>query len=99
MTKLNDDFAFLPDVPAAHVVGRLAKTDGHELKSGKPASSESSAALAVNTLGWFHERPERLPPFPVLELDHKSFTMGGAISSIRFHGVTSHATDHIRRSR
>lgn len=59
---------FLPGVSTRHVLERLAKADGHELSSGKLASPESSAALAVNTFGWFHDRPERLPSFPMLGL-------------------------------
>ena len=57
---------FLPGVPAPYVLDRLARADGNEVSSGKLASPESSAALAVNTFGWFHERPERLPLFPGL---------------------------------
>jgi hypothetical protein len=37
---------------------------GNEVESGKLASPESSAALSVNTFGWFIERPGVLPPFP-----------------------------------
>jgi len=57
---------FLPGVPAHYVLERLARADGHETSSGKLLSPESSAALAVNTFGWFHNRPERLPPFAIL---------------------------------
>lgn len=64
----NYDFLFLPGVPANYVLKRLANADGHELSSGKLESRESSAALAVNTFGWFHERPDRLPQFPMLGL-------------------------------
>lgn len=42
------------------------RCDGNEVRSGKLASLESFAALAVNTFGWFIERPERLPPIPGL---------------------------------
>src|SRR5258708_5471340 len=63
MTAPDDVFSFLPGVRAAYVLERLAKADGREVSSGKLASEESSAALAVNTFGWFHDRPERLPPF------------------------------------
>lgn len=63
MTRTDDDLSFLPGVPAPYVLKRLAKADGHELSSRKLRSEESSAALAVNAFGWFHERPERLPPF------------------------------------
>ena len=55
---------FLPGVPVDHVVGRLSKAGGQEITSGKLHSPESSAALAINTFGWFVERPEQLPPFP-----------------------------------
>jgi hypothetical protein len=60
---------FLPGVPVAYVRERLERADGHELSSGKFASPESSAALAVNTFGWFHERPRCLPPFGMLGVD------------------------------
>jgi restriction endonuclease-like protein len=59
-------YDFLPGVPTLHILERLEKADGHEVSSGKLASPESSAALAVNTFGWFVERPERLPPFPMV---------------------------------
>jgi len=55
---------FLDGVPREHVLERLAKADGDEIGSGKLASEESSAALAVNTFGWFIERPDLLPPMP-----------------------------------
>lgn len=58
---------FLSGVPVDHVLGRLAKAGGNEVESGKLASHESSAALAVNCFGWFIPRPELLPPFPGLE--------------------------------
>lgn len=54
---------FLPGVPVSHILDRLAKAGGNEVESGKLASPESSSALAVNTFGWFVERPECLPPF------------------------------------
>jgi hypothetical protein len=57
---------FLPGVPVSHILDRLAKAGGNEIESGKLASPESSAALAVNTFGWFVERPDCLPPFPGL---------------------------------
>ncbi len=57
---------FLPGVPVPYILERLRKADGREVSSGKLASPESSAALAVNTFGWFHDRPQRLPPFPIL---------------------------------
>ena len=58
---------FLPGIPASHVLGRLAKSGGKEIESGKLSSPESSAALAVNCFGWFIERPEQLPPLRGLE--------------------------------
>jgi hypothetical protein len=58
---------FLPGVPAEHVVARLGAAGGKEIESGKLASPESSAALAVNTFGWFVNRPALLPPVPGLE--------------------------------
>ncbi len=60
------DSGFLPGVAVQHVLGRLAKAGGNEVESGKFASPESSAALAVNCFGWFIPRPELLPPFPGL---------------------------------
>jgi hypothetical protein len=66
MTQPNDGFSFLPGVPATYVLERLARADGQEVSSGKLASPESSAALAVNTFGWFHDRPDRLPHFAML---------------------------------
>ena len=55
---------FLPGVDREHVLGRLAKAGGNEVESGKLASKESSAALAVNTFGWFIQRPLALPHLP-----------------------------------
>jgi len=55
---------FLPGVPKELVELRLSSADGNELSSGKINSPESSAALAVNTFGWFIERPELLPLIP-----------------------------------
>lgn len=54
---------FLPGVAEQHVLHRLALAGGNEVGSGKLASPESSAALAVNTFGWFIDRPQLLPPF------------------------------------
>jgi hypothetical protein len=61
-----DDVQFLPGVPAAHVLERLSKAGGNEIASGKFANPDSSAALAVNTFGWFVDRPKLLPAFPSL---------------------------------
>jgi hypothetical protein len=55
---------FLDGVPADKVLAMLSRAAGKEIESGKFASPESSAALAVNTFGWFIDRPEKLPPFP-----------------------------------
>lgn len=63
---IQSDPDFLPGVTRDYVLERLKKAGGHEVKSGKLVSPGSSAALAVNTFGWFHDRPERLPPFPPL---------------------------------
>ncbi|MFL6725898.1 MAG: PGN_0703 family putative restriction endonuclease [Sphingomicrobium sp.] len=61
-----DDLQFLPGVAADHVIGQLRAAGGKEIESGKLASAESSAALAVNTFGWFVDRPGLLPPLPGL---------------------------------
>jgi hypothetical protein len=58
------EFLFLDGVPQEHVLARLAMAGGNEAGSGKLASPESSAALAVNTFGWFVKRPHLLPPLP-----------------------------------
>ena len=42
------DPSFLPGVPAEAVLAALGRSPGNELTSGKFASPESSAALAVN---------------------------------------------------
>ncbi len=57
---------FLPGVPVEHVLRRLSRADGQEIESGKFASAESSAALAVNCFGWFIPRFELFPAFSVL---------------------------------
>lgn len=56
--------AFLSGVPTDAVLAALQRSPGNELASGKFDSPESSAALAVNALGWFLDRPERLPALP-----------------------------------
>ena len=58
---------FLPGVPEAHILDRLAQAGGNEIGSGKLLSPDSSAALAANALGWFIGRPHDLPPFPGAE--------------------------------
>lgn len=57
---------FLPGVPEDRARAALEAAGGNEIESGKLYSRESSAALAVNSFGWFIERPEDLPPFPLL---------------------------------
>lgn len=52
---------FLPGVPADRVIERLHRAGGNEIGSGKLGSLQSSAALAVNTFGWFIDRPTLLP--------------------------------------
>ena len=58
---------FLPGVPTHHVLRRLAIAGGKEVESGKFSSLESSAALAVNSFGWFVERPNKFPALPGLD--------------------------------
>lgn len=53
-------------VPEHRVRVALDRAGGDEIGSGKFASPESSAALAVNGLGWFLDRPDALPAFPCL---------------------------------
>jgi hypothetical protein len=60
--------SFLPGVPSEYALERLKLAGGNEVGSRKFNSPESSAALAVNTFAWFHERPDRLPPFPMLSV-------------------------------
>lgn len=66
----------LPGIPREHVIARLSKAGGNELESGKFANPQSSAALAVNTFGWFVPRPTLFPMFqgipavsPVLQVE------------------------------
>lgn len=61
------DDLFLPGVPEEHVLVRLNAAGGNEVASGKLASPESSAALAINTFGWFIKRPELSPVLPGTE--------------------------------
>ena len=62
-----DKLPLLPGVPESRVRAILDKAGGNEIASGKFASPQSSAALAVNSFGWFLDRPEDLPRFPGLE--------------------------------
>lgn len=57
----------LPGIPEDLVRAAFARAGGDELRSGKFANPQSSAALAANGFGWFLERPDQLPPFPGLE--------------------------------
>ena len=59
---MSPELTFLPGVPSNHVLHRLREAGGNEVGSGKLINPESSAALAVNTFGWFVERPGQLPP-------------------------------------
>ena len=61
---------FLPGVPKDHVLARLKVAGGKELE-GKFESPESSAALAVNTFGWFIGRANDLPPLPGMRLSER----------------------------
>lgn len=55
---------FLPGVPEAYVLERMERAGGDEIRSGKFANPESSAALAANAFGWFVPRPGQLPSLP-----------------------------------
>lgn len=65
MKALED--VLLPGVPATLVCDEILNAPGNELESGKFFSPNSSAALAVNTFGWFLERPSALPALPSLD--------------------------------
>lgn len=58
------DPAFLDGVPGDKILARLRAAPGNEFASGKLGSIESSAALAVNTFGWFIDRPHLIPQLP-----------------------------------
>ena len=55
---------FLPGVPGEQIEEILNKAPGNEIVTGKFDSLESSAALAVNTFGFFLNRPVDLPLLP-----------------------------------
>lgn len=59
----------LPGVPLARVRALLEDAAGNELASGKFASPESSAALAVNCFGWFISRPSRFPSLQGIDIN------------------------------
>src|SRR5688500_7232141 len=66
-SKMEEEVAkpnFLAGVPAEHVLDRLDKAGGDEVGSRKFISPDSSAALSVNTFGWFIGRPALLPALP-----------------------------------
>lgn len=48
-----DKLPLLPGVFESRVRAILDKAGGNEIASGKFASPQSSAALAVNSFGWF----------------------------------------------
>ena len=58
---------FLPGVPGRQVAAAFGAAPGNEIESGKFDSPESSAALAANTLGFFLNRVQDLPPLPGCE--------------------------------
>jgi len=58
---------FLPGVDVDWVTARLTAAGGNELGSGKLQHPESSAALAVNTFGFFVRDPSKLPALPGCE--------------------------------
>ncbi len=55
---------FLPDLPVDRIMGSLRLSPGHEIRTGKFDSPESSAALVANAFGWFLTRPASLPHLP-----------------------------------
>jgi hypothetical protein len=60
----------LPHLPTEAILAAFAKAGGGEIKSGKFASLESSAALAANAFGYFLSstgNTARAAEFPVLE--------------------------------
>ena len=68
MKKLED--SLLPGIPVELVKAEISNTPGNELESGKFFSANSSAALAVNTFGWFLNRACELPPLPGMGLSN-----------------------------
>ena len=58
---------FLPSVPGAEIESILNAAPGNEIGTDKFDSPESSAALAVNALGFFLHRASALPPLPGCE--------------------------------
>ena len=64
---MNQPNRFLPGVPAEAIEEIINAAPGNEIASGKFDHPESSAALAVNTFGFFLHRPADLPPLPDCE--------------------------------
>ena len=64
---MNHQNRFLPGVPAKAIEEIINAAPGNEIARGKFDSPESSAALAVNTFGFFLHRPADLPPLPGCE--------------------------------
>ena len=58
---------FLPGVPGDDIERILNAAPGNEIESGKFDHPESSAALAVNTFGFFLHRAADLPLLPGCE--------------------------------
>lgn len=54
-------------LPKAEILAALERSPGNEIGSGKLASPESSATLAVNAFGFFLKRPDDLPALPGTE--------------------------------
>ncbi len=53
--------SFLPDLPVEGILECLQRSPGHEYRSGKMDSPESSAALVANAFGWFLHRAAQMP--------------------------------------
>lgn len=58
---------FLPGVPSTQIEEIFNAAPGNEIESGDFDSPESSAALAVNTFGFFRNRASELPSLPDCE--------------------------------
>lgn len=52
---------FLADLPVEGIVECLKRSPGHEYRSGKMDSPDSSAALVANAFGWFLNRADQMP--------------------------------------
>ena len=52
---------FLPDLPVDGIVECLKRSPGHEFRTGKMDSPDSSAALVANAFGWFLNRAAQMP--------------------------------------